>query len=135
MKTISILNYVMLAAFVLSVAVQYNDPDPLVWMLVYGAAAAACLLFALRRLPWAVPAAVGLVALVWLAALVPDVLGKVGFGEMFESIQMKDPRVEVGREAGGLFLIVAWMAVLAVAARRAAPATSREPRTTDAPRP
>lgn len=116
---LKVLNYVMLVAFLMSVAVQYNDPDALVWMLMYGAAAAACALVALGRPHWAVPAVVGAVALVWLLTLTPHVLGQVGFGEMFESVQMKDPRVELGREAGGLLLIVAWMAVLLFAARRA----------------
>lgn len=113
-----LLNYVMLAAFVLGVAVQYNDPDPWPWIVIYSAAAVACLSFArgwmLRRLP----VAVGLVALVWAATLVPDVLGHVGFGELFESIEMKGPEVEAGREMGGLLIITAWMGVLTWTARK-----------------
>ena len=108
-----VLNFVMLLAFLLSAAVQYNDPDALVWIVLYGAAAVACFFFARGRLHWAVPAVVGLVAFVWAATLVPHVLGRVGFGEMFESMQMKDPRVELGRELGGLSVVAVWMAVLA----------------------
>ena len=44
-----ILNYVMAAAFIFSVIVQFNDPDPLLWMLIYGLAGAACVLAMRRR--------------------------------------------------------------------------------------
>ena len=41
-----------LLMFVFSVIVQVNDPDPLSWMAIYGAAAVACLLSLMGRLPW-----------------------------------------------------------------------------------
>ena len=40
-----------LLMFVFSVVVQVNDPDPLAWMAMYGAAAIACLLSLLGRGP------------------------------------------------------------------------------------
>ena len=52
-------NWLMIAAFLFSVAVQYNDPDPIRWMLVYGLAALACILKLRGRLSWYFPAAVG----------------------------------------------------------------------------
>lgn len=120
---LSVLNYVMLVVFALGAVVQYNDPDPIPWMLIYGAAAFACALFARGRAHWAVPAAVAAVAFVWGAMLAPEALG-VRFGEMVETFQMKDPRVEVGREMWGLTLIFVWMAVLAVVTWRARPSVS-----------
>ncbi len=111
MKT---LNYLMTACFLFSVAVQYNDPDPLLWMVIYGLAAAACVLAILDRGSRVFPAAVGLVALVWALTLVPGVLGRVGFSELFEAFEMKDARVEVAREMGGLLIVAVWMAVLTV---------------------
>jgi Transmembrane family 220, helix len=106
---------VMTAAFVFSVAVQYNDPDPLPWMGIYGAAAVASAWAALRPrgYPWPFPAAVGTVALVWSFFLLPQVVGKVRLAELFASWEMKSPRVEVAREAGGLLIVAAWMAVTA----------------------
>ena len=41
-----------LLMFAFSVVVQVNDPDPLAWMVIYGAAALACLLSLLGKLPW-----------------------------------------------------------------------------------
>jgi hypothetical protein len=46
---------IFLLMFVLSVVVQVNDPDPLRWMAIYGAAAVACLLSLTGRLPWWLP--------------------------------------------------------------------------------
>jgi transmembrane protein TMEM220 len=109
------IQWVMAAAFVFSVAVQYNDPDPLPWMGIYGAAAVASAWAALRPrgYPWPFPAVVGAVALVWSFFLLPQVVGKVRLPELFASWEMKSPRVEVAREAGGLLIVAAWMAVTA----------------------
>ncbi len=111
-------NVAMAALFAFAAAVQYNDPDPLRWMALYLAAAAACVLALLRRLPRFVPVAVGLVALAWAVTLAPHVLGSVGLGEMFGAWEMKDVRVEEGRETYGLLIVAAWMAVLTFAGWR-----------------
>jgi hypothetical protein len=113
-----IANLVMLVAFVFGVIVQYNDPDPTRWMAIYGAAALACGLFAAGRKQWIVPAMVLAIAAIWAATLAPAALGKVGFGELFEAFEMKDERVEIGREFGGLAIIAAWMLVLTIVSFR-----------------
>src|SRR5262249_42250242 len=106
------LNYVMAACFLFSVVVQYNDPDPIVWMLIYGLAGLACALAIAGRLNWIFPAAIGVAALAWALTLAPNVIGKVAFGELFEAFEMKDERVEVAREFGGLLIVAFWMAAL-----------------------
>jgi len=111
-------NWVMLAAFIFSVVVQYNDPDPVRWMLIYGLAAVACMLMLLRRLRWHLPAAVGATALGWAASLAPHVNGKTTFGEMFQSFDMINTVVEEAREMGGLLIVAGWMAVLVVMSKR-----------------
>ena len=115
------LNGIMLLAFLASVAVQYNDPDPMRWVAIYGAAALACARAATGRIGWFFPALVGGAAIVWAVSLAPGVLGHVGFGELFQAFEMKDVRVEVGREFGGLLIIAGWMAVLLVAGRPSKP--------------
>ncbi|MEP7337447.1 MAG: transmembrane 220 family protein [Acidobacteriota bacterium] len=112
------MNCLMTAAFLFSVAVQYNDPDPLHWMAIYGAAAIACILTFKRGGWWPLPAAIGLIALLWALSYAPQVIGKVRFGELFEAFEMKDERVEVAREMGGLLIIAFWMAVLTVVSLR-----------------
>jgi hypothetical protein len=118
MPVFRVLNGAMAALFAFAAAVQYNDPDPLRWMALYLAAAAACVLAVLGRLPRWLPIVVGIAALAWAATLAPHVLGRVGLGEMVEAWEMKDVRVEEGREMYGLLIVAAWMAVLAWARRR-----------------
>ena len=101
-----------LLMFVFSVVVQVNDPDPLAWMAMYGAAAIACLLSLLGRVPWWFAVLVGLVALGWAATLAPRVLGNVPFLSMFAEFEMKDIGVEESREMYGLLIIAGWMAVI-----------------------
>ena len=110
-------NWLMLAAFLFSVAVQYNDPDPFRWMLVYGSAALACILHLRRQLRWYFPAAVGATAFGWAASIAPGVIGKTTFGDMFQSFHMINSVVEEAREMGGLLIVAAWMLVLVVSKR------------------
>jgi len=110
--------WVMTAAFLLSVAVQYNDPDALAWMAIYGAAAGGCVWAALRpaSYPWWFPAMVAAVALVWSSRLLPQVIGRVRLPELFASWEMKNARVEVARESGGLLIVAGWMGLIAILA-------------------
>jgi hypothetical protein len=101
-----------LLMFTFSVVVQVNDPDPLPWMLMYGAAAVACLLSLTGRLPWWFAVLTALVALGWALTLAPRVIGSIPFLSMFEEFEMKDVGVEESREMYGLLMIAAWMAAL-----------------------
>jgi hypothetical protein len=102
---------VFLLLFAFSVVVQVNDPDPLRWIAIYGAAAIACLVG--KQFHWTVPVAIGLVALAWAITIAPNVLGRVPFREMFREFEMKSAGVEESREMYGLLLVAGWMAVLA----------------------
>lgn len=104
---------VFLLLFMFSVVVQYNDPDLYVWMVIYGAAAVACLLSLRNRLPRWLPMVVALVAILWATTILPRVLGKVPFLDMFAAWEMKDTGIEESREMYGLFLVAGWMLVLA----------------------
>ena len=101
-----------LLMFLFSVIVQVNDPDPLTWMAIYGAAAVACLLSIMGRLPWWYAVLVGVIALAWAATIAPRVIGQVPFLDMFQEFEMKDIGVEESREMYGLLFVGGWMAVL-----------------------
>src|SRR5437867_11028091 len=107
-------NLLMVALFVLAVAVQYNDPDPIRWMSIYGMAALACGLAYRDKLHWSIPAATGLVALIWAATIAPRVVGKASLGEMFQSWEMHSELIEEEQEMCGLLIVAFWMAVLLV---------------------
>ena len=113
--------------FLLAVAVQYNDPDPLTWMAIYGAAAVACFLVVGGRLPRWLPALVGLVALLWAMTLAPGVVGRVAPGDLFGEVGMASPVIEEAREMIGLLIVATWMLLLLGAARRYARSVALTP--------
>jgi hypothetical protein len=105
-------NLVMLVVFVLCIVVQFNDWDAYYWVLIYGLAALLCLLKLLAR-PVKTPAIIlGMIAMAWLLALIPRVIGETTIDEVFASITMQTQAVEEAREIGGLLIVVAWMFVL-----------------------
>lgn len=112
-------NWFMCALFLLSVVVQWNDPDPFRWMAIYGAALAVCLAVACRRrVPTAVPLLVMIIALAWSVATMEDVPATEAYTHMFDAWEMKSLSVEEAREATGLLIVSVWMIVIAVAERR-----------------
>ena len=118
------LSALMCLAFLFSVVVQYNDPDPVRWMALYGSAALLSGLEIRRRVRPLWPIIVALVAATWAATLAPQVLGKVPFGAMFAEFEMHDQGVEESREMYGLLLVALWMGAIAVAAWRRRPRES-----------
>src|SRR5215510_4869999 len=113
MMMMKILNILMTMVFLFSVIVQYNDPDPLVWMAIYGIAGAACVLEILKRGKWIFPAAICLVSLVWAISLAWTGWDHVSFGELVSGpYRMKDERIEIAREVVGLLIVALWMAIL-----------------------
>jgi hypothetical protein len=107
-----ILNGLMAALFAFGVIVQYNDPDPLIWMLVYLAPAALCIVAAFRGgVPGWAAFGVGAIALLW--GLVWSRGAPLNeYFHMFDYWEMKSAGAEEARETSGLLIIAAWMAVL-----------------------
>jgi len=92
-------------AFLAFAVLQHNDPDPALWMAVYGLVALLSFLAALERLRHrpAFAVALGLGVLLWWIA---------------EPARPLDVDDEVVREEMGLALATAWTLVLAFAAQR-----------------
>ena len=109
MKT---LNLVFLFAFVLSALVQFNDPDPLRWIVIYSAMAIICTLYYFNQMHWYVAAAPALISLVWIASLLPALNQGVPWREVLGSLAMQNDTVEEVREIGGLLLVLLWAGVL-----------------------
>jgi hypothetical protein len=99
----------MAVLFSLCVGLQINDPDPVEWMAMYGAAAVSSAVLPARR--WlAIGAAVtGLVAAAWGAYLLHQVLDVLEFSDLVMKMDEKGGAVEVGREAAGLGLVAGFM--------------------------
>jgi len=98
-KTLRIIALIFALLFFIAAILQYNDPDPFIWMLFYGTAAVSCLLFFVNRFP----AILGvLLGLIYLAAAVwvwpPTFQGvRIGSGDI--------ENIERGREALGLIIM------------------------------
>jgi hypothetical protein len=95
--------------FLVSLGLQYNDPDPLRWMLIYGAAAAVSFLAPWRPIAKRFALIVFVVASAWILWLSPEIVGVISFSDLFLKMNEKGGAVEAGREAGGLAIIAAWM--------------------------
>ena len=110
-------NSVFGVMFVISMAVQYNDTDPWLWMMIYGAAATAC--FVSGRFPWsrALSALVAIASLGWATTML-GVLSDLQFADLFRSMKAQTPIIEEGREFLGLMLVGAWTLFLAVSPLR-----------------
>ncbi len=116
---------VMGVLFLVAALFLYNDPDPLLWMGIYGAAAATSFIGALDRLPRWLPAGVGIVAVVWAGRLLPQMSGHVPLAELVRELEAATPIIQEGRAALGLIVIAVWMGALAFHAARRPRAASQ----------
>jgi hypothetical protein len=108
---VKIAGWVAAALFLFSAALQWNDPDPLRWILAYCAAAAISVAASLDY-PVRAPAAVAAVVYGVLAiALLPESM-PAGF-EALVAPEMKTIAIEEARESLGLALCALWCAALA----------------------
>jgi hypothetical protein len=101
------LNAVLAAILLFFAALQYNDPDPLVWGSIYGLAAVWPLLAAWR------PALLREVLIARLGAIASAVLFLVGFAWLAPTIGRNWIHVEEARESLG-YLICAVSTALAL---------------------
>ena len=86
-------------AFLSFVAMQYNDPDPAVWMVIYGVAAILCFLAAFNKAPHAI---------LWIAVILCVAGGIYMWPEKYEGLSVGGgdiKNIEEAREALGLLLI------------------------------
>lgn len=113
----TIANVAMAGLFLFAAALQYNDPDPALWILVYAVAALLCVGALSGRQPWQAPAALGVVTGLWgLAHWFTGTGAGVGMELGPRAFGLDD---EVAREALGLWAIASWMAIVAWRDRRA----------------
>ena len=109
-----ILNGLMAALFAVAVAVQYNDPDPVRWMAIYGIACAVSITAAARsRAPVTVALTAALIAFVWSVSWAStSSAGLSMYAHMFDSWEMKNASIEEAREASGLLIVTVWMVIV-----------------------
>lgn len=115
------MNPVMTLILLVAAVIQYNDPDAVRWMLVYGLAAGLSAAHGrLGRAEIPAAAALGMLALVWAITLAMSVGPGFQTSDLVRSMDPDEPQIEIAREAGGLLIVAFWMAVLTIRSRSAA---------------
>lgn len=118
-RFLTITGYVMTVLFLLSTAVQYNDPDAILWIGIYGTATLTTWLFIKDKLYWSVSAAIALAVLAGAGVLGYEVVSSGVSGQLLgESWQMQNLTQEKVREAGGLLIVGIWSLIMAFAIRK-----------------
>ena len=105
-----VLNLLLAALFLLFAFVQINDPDPALWILIYGLMGVACILAAFGRY---YPKIISILLIIYLAysffyiSGVVEWLGSEDKSLLFDDIaKMQYPYIEESREFLGLFICI-----------------------------
>ncbi len=101
-----IVHIIIIALFALFAIVQWNDPDPLGWILLYLTVAISAGLHLAKICFPVLPAAGAMICLFGLLFLIPDFFGWIGAGmpSITGSMKAESPHIELVREFLG-FLI------------------------------
>lgn len=104
------LHLVFAVLFAISAGLQYNDPDPAAWALLY-LAATALAAGAWRGAPWVRSLAVAVIAVcaVWMVSLAPGMGAFIERGDpalLAATMQAGDPVIEEAREFLGLAIVL-----------------------------
>lgn len=105
--TTKVFNYILSAVFLVFTLMQFNDPDPLRWSLIYGLVAVVSLMAAHGRSCRRDVLVGGFVAaLVWMVILLPEFVNWIQMGTptIAGSMKAEEPHIEYTREFLGLSL-------------------------------
>ncbi len=94
-----ILSVLFAVLFLVSAGLQYNDPDPMLWIVIWGIAAVLSILFFYDKISSSVLFIIGIVSFIGFLSLFPS--NFQGFGLEDGDITT----VELAREAVGLLII------------------------------
>jgi len=94
---------------------QFNDPDPALWVAAYASAAGLAAAAALHKAHFWIAAPLAALFALWTASLLPSLLASESAA--FTSFRMHSPSHEEGREAIGLLLCAAYASWLAFTCR------------------
>jgi len=109
------LDVVMAVLFAVSAVLQFNDPDPWPWFLIYAGAAVVCALTVARKSRGRLaPLLVGIVAFAWAVWILFHLSGGIAWSQLAASMHADSPQIEESRETLGLFIVAAWMTFIAV---------------------
>ena len=117
-----IVNFILAIMFLLFAFVQINYPDPVIWILIYGAMAVLCIMAIFEFYP--AKFTIGLLVLYVLYSIVyiPGVLEwlrQENKAMLFDDVaKMQYPYIEEAREFLGLLICITVLIVFVIRARR-----------------
>ncbi len=105
-----IFNFILAVMFLIFAFVQINDPDPVIWILIYGAMAVTCVMAIFEFYPSKVTVGLLVILILYSFVYVPGViewLQKDNKALLFDDIaKMQYPYIEQAREFLGLLICV-----------------------------
>lgn len=117
-----ILNFVLAVMFLVFAFLQINDPDPVLWIFIYGLMAVTCILAAFEIYSFKFLLAVTVLLVGFSLIYVPgllDWLGTENKTDLFsEEMKASHPYIEESREFLGLMICVAVLVFYIFRARR-----------------
>jgi hypothetical protein len=121
-----IVNFLLAIMFLVFAAVQVNDPDPVLWILIYGAMAVLAVMAIFEFYPRYVPLGLLVLLVGYSTVFIPGVIEWVHHDNkaaLFDDVaKMEHPYIEESREFLGLMICVAVLIVYVVRARKRKPA-------------
>jgi hypothetical protein len=125
MKVVNLLLAVM---FVIFAFLQINDPDPAIWILIYGAMAVICVLAAFRIYPKKIMIGLLVVYVLYSIVFLPGVgewLNQDNKEKLFDNVaKMEHIWIEESREFLGLMICVIILIIQLIMARKPARTSS-----------
>ena len=109
-----IINSILSLLFLSFAAVQYNDPDPWLWIIAYVFIAALFVLQVIGKLPRPLLLISIVFFGIWGISFVPDFMNWIDKGAPSIASEMKatEPHIELVREFGGLLICLAGLLFL-----------------------
>lgn len=105
------LNVMICLIFLLFAGWQYNDPDPYIWIPIYGFVALAYGLAAFgMEMPYKILVSGLILMTMYMLTYIPDLYRWIQMGEpsIVDTMQAERPWIELTREGFGLMLCVAF---------------------------
>lgn len=99
--------FVISGIFLLFAIVQWNDPDPLIWMIFYGAMSLIYILLALgKKYAFYLSVLMLIASLIYMGIILPEIIKwiKDGMPSIVQSMKATIPTIEYTREFLGLLL-------------------------------
>jgi hypothetical protein len=117
-----VINFLLAVMFLVFAYLQLNDPDPIVWIPIYGVMAVVCVLAMFRYYPRAILFSLVIFYTLYSFFYIPGVeewLAQDDKSQLFSNVaKMEHPFIEESREFLGLMINVAVLVVYLIISRK-----------------